>query len=71
MVEGLLALVLEDVVKWMPGTVLGRLAAGDAASAFGEVGAQISYGAAALLTLIYAVAFTSVSVALLTRRDVT
>lgn len=70
-VEGLLALVLEDVVKWMPGTVLGRLAAGDAASAFGQAGAQLDYGTAVLLTLAYAVVFATVSVVLLARRDVT
>ena len=69
-VEGLLSLVIPDVVKWMPGAVLGRLAAGDVAQAF-ESSATVSYEAAALLALAYAAVFALVSTVLLLRRDVT
>ena len=69
-VESLLALVLPDVVKWMPGAVLGRLAQGDVVQAF-STQATIGYGAAALLALAYATVFAAVSMAALVRRDVT
>jgi ABC-2 type transport system permease protein len=69
-VEGLLSLVLPDLVKWMPGAVLGRLAQGDVAQAF-EASATVSYEAAALLALAYATVFAVVSAVLLVRRDVT
>ncbi|MEA3137414.1 MAG: type transport system permease protein [Thermoplasmata archaeon] len=68
-VEGLLGIVLPDVVKWMPGSVLGRLAAGNATGAFGDA-AGITYGQAAVLSVAYATVFAAVSVILLMRRDV-
>ena len=69
-VEGLLALVLPDVVKWMPGSVLGRLAQGDVLQTLSEAPA-VSYTAAAVLALAYAAVFATVSTILLLRRDVT
>lgn len=75
-VEGLLGLVLQDVVKWMPGAVLGRLAQGgmapafDRAASFGYGAATIGYEVAALLAVAYAALFAGVSTALLLRRDV-
>jgi ABC-2 type transport system permease protein len=69
-VEGLLALVLPDVVKWMPGSVLSRLAQGEALEAFAQA-PTIGYGAAAWLALAYAAVFAAVSTAVLLRRDVT
>jgi ABC-2 type transport system permease protein len=68
-VEGLLALVLPDVVKWMPGSVLSRLAQGDAMEAFSSA-PTIGYGAAAVLALAYAAVFAGTSTAVLLRRDV-
>lgn len=69
-VEGLLELVLPDVTKWMPGSVLARLAEGaEIPAAFGT-DETLGYGVAALLALAYAAAFAFVSLALLQRRDV-
>jgi ABC-2 type transport system permease protein len=70
-VEGLLALVLPDVVKWMPGSVLGRMAAGDVSEALGSTQTTIGYTAAVLLAFVYALVFAGSSIALLVRRDVT
>lgn len=78
-VEGILGLVLPDVVKWMPGSVLARLAEGDTTQAiaegsggseFGVIADPLSYGAAVAVTLAYAVVFAAVAAILLQRRDV-
>lgn len=69
LVEGLLGLVLPDVVKWMPGSVLAAVAAGNAEPAFGETDG-LGYGPALLLSLLYAAVFLAVSMSLLKRRDV-
>ncbi|MFA5943863.1 MAG: ABC transporter permease subunit [Candidatus Thermoplasmatota archaeon] len=68
-VEGLLGLVMEDVVKWMPGSVLATVAAGDTQQAFGG-SSGLSYETALLLALAYAAVFAAVSMGLLHRRDV-
>ncbi len=68
-VEGLLGLVLPDVVKWMPGSVLATVASGDASAAFGEP-QGIGYGAALTLAAVYAAVFAAVSLTLIARRDV-
>lgn len=69
-VEQLLGLALPDVVKWMPGSVLGTFTAGHTAKAFGQ-SAGIDYVSAAILVLAYGVAFLLVPMVLLARRDVT
>ena len=68
-VEGLLGLVLPDVVKYMPGAVLGKLAAGSAAALSQQP--TIGYGTAAVLAVAYAVVFAAVAFLVLERRDVT
>lgn len=69
LVEGLLGLVLPDLVKWMPGSVLAAVAAGNAEPAFGETDG-LGYGPALLLSFVYAVAFLAICLSLLKRRDV-
>lgn len=69
LVEGLLGLVLPDLVKWMPGSVLAAVAAGNAEPAFGETDG-LGYGPALVLSVVYAIVFLVVSLSLLKRRDV-
>lgn len=71
-VEGLLNLVLPDLVKWMPGAVLGRLAQGGTTQALGQGMATepLSYATALGMTLLYALVFCSVAAVTLRRRDV-
>jgi hypothetical protein len=68
-VEGLLALALPDVVKWMPGAALGAFTAGDAADALGSP-PGLDYPVAAVLVAAYAAVFLAVPTVLLLRRDV-
>lgn len=73
LVEGLLALVLEDVVQWMPGQVLAAVGAGPGGGADiggGGAAAGLEYPTALALALLYSVAFLAVSMSLLKRRDV-
>lgn len=69
-VESLLGIVLKDVVKYMPGSVLGALAGGSGEGPFGG-GGDISYGVALVLAVVYAVVFAGVSMLVVQRRDVT
>lgn len=68
-VEGLIGLVLPDVAKWMPGSVLGRLAEGSTSQAFAAQ-AAVGYGEAALLGALYTAVFAAVAFVVVTRRDV-
>jgi ABC-2 type transport system permease protein len=74
LVEGLLGLVLADVVQWMPGQVLatvGNGPGGGGGFGGGAASAGLGYGMALLVAALYAFAFFGISMTLLKRRDVT
>jgi len=71
-VEGLLGLVphADKVVQYMPGRALGALVSGSTGRALGDTAARLSYTAALLMALVYAVGFLAISMGLLSSRDV-
>jgi ABC-2 type transport system permease protein len=73
LVEGLLGLVLPDMVKWMPGQVLAAVGNGPGGNgAFAGAQAQgLEYLPALLIAIVYSAAFLGISMGLLKHRDVT
>ncbi len=69
-VEGLLVLVLPDLVQWLPGTVLAQLAEGSTTQSLSVPGPALGEGTAIALAVAYGLAFAAASAIILQRRDV-
>lgn len=69
-VEGLLVLVMPDVVQWLPGTILAQLAEGSTTQSLNAAAPTLSQETAIALAVAYGIVFASVAALLMQRRDV-